>query len=217
MTPRYRVTAVLGERTLNVLAPDLPAASRAFLSWIDTFLDAPVAYGNVLEVDDGTDDGYASDPGTPYAHIRSDGAIFRPGFDGVANVIYQPTIEPASDRLPADFAGVEISSGTLRDVDLIDAFTSVLDTHAIDHPRYASARADFESDCANLALDELRRPGGLPDDERSGRLDDATHDYLEALFESLDELAPEGTSFGAHEGDGASFGFWPIDYQDEVL
>jgi hypothetical protein len=115
------------------------------------------------------------------------------------------------DRLPATYAGAEISSGTLRDVDLIDAFTGVLDEHAIDHPRYASARADFESECANLALDELRRPGGLPDDERSSRLDNATHEYLQVLFEALEELAPEGTSFGAHEGDGASFGFWPIE------
>jgi hypothetical protein len=33
---------------------------------------------------------------------------------------------------------------------------------------------------------------------------------LEALFDLLDELAPTGTGFGAHEGDGSDFGFWSL-------
>ena len=31
---------------------------------------------------------------------------------------------------------------------------------------------------------------------------------LEVLFDLLNGLAPEGYYFGAHEGDGADFGFW---------
>lgn len=33
---------------------------------------------------------------------------------------------------------------------------------------------------------------------------------LEMLFDILNDVAPEGTYFGAHEGDGSDFGFWPL-------
>ena len=33
---------------------------------------------------------------------------------------------------------------------------------------------------------------------------------VDALIDALDDYAPDGCSFGAHEGDGADFGFWPV-------
>lgn len=39
---------------------------------------------------------------------------------------------------------------------------------------------------------------------------DCTH-ALKWLFEQLDSQAPEGHYFGAHEGDGADYGFWPVE------
>lgn len=33
---------------------------------------------------------------------------------------------------------------------------------------------------------------------------------LEELFDILDNQAPEGYYFGAHEGDGSDFGYWPL-------
>jgi hypothetical protein len=36
----------------------------------------------------------------------------------------------------------------------------------------------------------------------------------ESVFDALNEVAPENTSFGSSEGDGASFGFWENDLED---
>lgn len=33
---------------------------------------------------------------------------------------------------------------------------------------------------------------------------------LEEFFDRLSDLAPPGTQFGAHEGDGSDFGFWEV-------
>ena len=46
------------------------------------------------------------------------------------------------------------------------------------------------------------------EDERAGYI-------IEDLTDALDELAPEGTYFGANEGDGADFGFWQADPEDQ--
>ena len=54
------------------------------------------------------------------------------------------------------------------------------------------------------ALGEIERgmsADGYYDSESS------MHD-LEWLFDRLDEYAPDGCYFGAHEGDGSDFGFW---------
>jgi hypothetical protein len=85
--------------------------------------------------------------------------------------------------------------GTLRPEDLVAAFT-----------------------------DEYERIGGRPDNIKSFRShllleegedrEEELHFDLEDLYELLNELAPEGTSFGAHEGDGSDFGFWT--YEEEA-
>lgn len=89
----------------------------------------------------------------------------------------------AQDAIKRSGAG-SVSSGTLRTMDLVDAFSSVLGT-------YRPAR---------LRAIEQEFPGEDADEVEA---------RLEALVEALEECAPEGYTFGAHEGDGADFGFWP--------
>jgi hypothetical protein len=79
-----------------------------------------------------------------------------------------------------------VSSGTLVTEELVDAFLDALDYL---NPDYAK---ELRSDYDNYAPDAL---------------DEFLH---EKLFEALDECAPEGYYFGAHEGDGADFGFWEV-------
>jgi hypothetical protein len=110
-------------------------------------------------------------------------------------------------RLPAErYVGREISSGTMRARDLVPKFVTTLSevwpTHELCE-RYhllgvsLDLVGQFTGDPAEDVADLL----GIWECESMGHL-------LEGLFDALNEVAPAGTTFGASEGDGASYGFW---------
>ncbi len=88
-----------------------------------------------------------------------------------------------------------ISSGTMRPEDLIPAFLSAMKDEMLAGPRIKGhaklwREIDKRSDKADYYESE-----------------DADWD-LEALFDALQEYAGPYFYFGAHEGDGADYGFW---------
>lgn len=89
-----------------------------------------------------------------------------------------------------------VSHGTLRTEDLIAAFANTLDEYTFDK---------YPPDLAKLRL-EVDKYLQQEEDERD---EDEGQYILEDLFDALGELAPPYAYFGAHEGDGACFGFWP--------
>jgi len=94
-----------------------------------------------------------------------------------------------------------ISHGTLRPQDLIPAFLEALRTlnpAAYDQLMFGSGHPPIPA----YALED--------EDAEWWHSEDASW-VLESLGDALDESAPEGHYFGAHEGDGSDFGFWPID------
>lgn len=103
-----------------------------------------------------------------------------------------------------------VISGTLQYPDTIPAVAAFLRTHAPEH--YAKFIAGTEGD----ALAALN--GELPREHPFWQSED-TDWMTESLWEAMNDIAPEGTYFGAHIGDGADFGFWPDesdeDYSDE--
>lgn len=82
--------------------------------------------------------------------------------------------------------------GTLKVEDLVEAFTD-------EYERIGGRPSNVELFRSHLAL----QSDGLSETKEE------TLSYdLEDLFELLNDLAPEGVSFGSHPGDGADFGFW---------
>lgn len=79
--------------------------------------------------------------------------------------------------------------GTLLLEDLVEAFTD-------EYERIGGRSSNIQLFRSHLLLEE----GESREDE--------LHYDLEDLYELLNELAPEGTNFGAIEGDGSDFGFW---------
>lgn len=87
-------------------------------------------------------------------------------------------------RLSADFIGVELSNATMRPEDLIPCFIAFLRTNA---------------------------PQAMPVDTQEGdHWQEQASDDTYMLFDILDSIAPVGCYFGAHEGDGSCYGFWPF-------
>lgn len=57
----------------------------------------------------------------------------------------------------------------------------------------------------------------LPDQKAVERRHDDVASLLADLMDALDEVAPAGSTFAAHPGDGACFGFWSIKDPDDLM
>jgi hypothetical protein len=85
--------------------------------------------------------------------------------------------------LPMTYADQTISHATLLSEDLASKFLSVLSE--VEPARAGALRDAFDA----AAIDEQ-------------------DDVLATIHDALNAVAPPGTSFGAHPGDGSDFGFW---------
>jgi hypothetical protein len=116
--------------------------------------------------------------------------------------------------LSNDFVNSIVSSGTLREQDLIQACMSFLDDEfpkdvdPIYIHRYNTLKDDtYISDACSGRWSE---PCADIHDPAYERLTEA----LIEVFELMDAIAPLGCYFGSSEGDGACIGFWEIDTDD---
>ena len=92
-----------------------------------------------------------------------------------------------------------ISTDTLRNEDLYDAF--IYEYQRLD----LDAANNFENDYA------------LDTDEEGFYESENCADAIMELSDRLEEYAPPYCYFGAHDGDGADFGFWPAYERIEEL
>jgi hypothetical protein len=117
---------------------------------------------------------------------------------------------PHPDRCP--YCG-SISEGTLRPEDLIPAFAEALGIRLdeLEKEQRTRSRSSGELQRALKDLENVELRIGASDYYESEEADED----LQWLQELLEHYAPPGHWFGAHPGDGAAFGFWPLDLLDE--
>lgn len=98
-------------------------------------------------------------------------------------------------KTPTPIIG-SISSGTMREEDLIPCFLDCLEHFSPDQA--AAIREEHADDLAKLGSDDC-------DDDTMESLS-----YLlnETLCDALQQYAPPYFCFGSHPGDGADYGFW---------
>lgn len=102
-----------------------------------------------------------------------------------------------------------ISHGTMRTQDLLSAFADELERLMQKGAPDAPTSSDWRESFTTLIAD-ARHHVRLIEEQRSGeRENEEAHFVLEDLFDALWAYAPPSCYFGAHEGDGSDYGFWP--------
>lgn len=117
-------------------------------------------------------------------------------------------METMTNKLGIEVTLGTVSHGTMRPQDLIPRFLDVL--REVDPARYEAYVANPLGAIPAYVHDE-------GDDSEWWTSEDAGY-LLGELFEALNDAAPEGVYFSAHEGDGADYGFWmddPCFYEED--
>ena len=138
-----------------------------------------------------------------YRELVEDGIVDGPdaGPDGEdAPVEDAPTVAPTVAPTGPELGSV--STATMRPEDLIPAFCDILKQYAPD----AGGNADLLADADNWMAGAVEDAGGIFNGEESR--EDHAAEIVDALFDALNEIAPEGAYFGAHPGDGSDYGYW---------
>lgn len=104
-----------------------------------------------------------------------------------------------------------ISHGTLRTEDLLSTFISTLEGLMLINGDYFSSPLNFsERDrLSNLIGEAQDLFSDNGEDIPEEKWEEASEMLNERLFDALQEFAPPYCVFGAHEGDGSDFGYWP--------
>lgn len=112
----------------------------------------------------------------------------------------------------ARYGGCSVSQATMRTQDLIPALLDVLmaqDRDAYDRlmRENPDVKAWWENPTPHVIPYYHNEWDEIPDDKR----DDFEWFLSEELWPAMDALAPDGYYFGASEGDGSDYGYWPCE------
>lgn len=110
-----------------------------------------------------------------------------------------------------------ISSGTLNPAHLIPAFLDELARLGREvtlGPSEQAALRLLSKQAAIRVLYESDLP--LPDRDLTDQEWQTVYELTDRLWDALDDAAPDGYWFGTAEGDGACFGFWTVEEEEEA-
>ena len=111
------------------------------------------------------------------------------------------------NKLSKQFIDFELSKATLLQEDLIPAFFNFLINEDFEHLiREEEIAYDLLS---RQEIEQSELTGIYINWKEYYDSEDASED-LDILFRLLNDIAPDGCCFSAHEGDASSFGFWKI-------
>lgn len=104
------------------------------------------------------------------------------------------------DVVPTEWCNQTVSRATCREQDLIPVFANLID-------EFVKQGGEPREDWAELK-EEIDALCAKDDDDPEWISDNTSWLLNEELFSTLENMAPAGYYFGAHEGDGSDFGFW---------
>ena len=150
-------------------------------------------------------------------YIKSDGYWEKRRFNDAGDLIYYETsfgkvrdqiqeglmlpYKEKNNKFSDGWRNVEVSHGTMDIYDLVPIFFRLLKSQTWNTKI---------QDKITLLINEWKEiqknivQHGRVTDEDS----EAVGWFMQDLFDFINELAPDGTSFGSSEGDGSSYGFW---------
>jgi|GEM_PF-853599 len=105
-------------------------------------------------------------------------------------------------QLSNKYVGIELSNATMREEDLIPSFLGFLNAIV------EECEIQGEVNAIEEEVTQLEREDG---DYKEEYREQASWILNEDIWDLLQEIAPEFTYFGSHEGDGACYGFWTDD------
>ena len=105
-------------------------------------------------------------------------------------------------QLSNNYIGHQLSNATMKTEDLIPSFMNYL--HYVKGACEATKEVnELQEEVNSLELEEKDGYGKYYKNP-----EDASWLLNEDIWDLLNNIAPEFTYFGAHEGDGAAYGFW---------
>jgi hypothetical protein len=129
------------------------------------------------------------------------------------------TIQLVNGKLPAEFANESLSWGTMKDEDLLRAFSSFLGSVKDEQAQTLSEQCELWLVFLD-SVEKMEAAGWDFQDHNHFTLENHAREQVayflnEDVWEYLDSISPTGY-FGASEGDGSDYGFWQLESEEDT-